>query len=467
MQILPLRFIHDFDKKTIGVNLFNLAKLNHFGLPVVESVIVLPPTDLIKKIIDKYSSHKTISDNMGNLKLELFKLKMPEAFDVHLNSSQSKHKVVVNLEKLWRDLLQKWYSELVSKIERQEKIFLNLTPQQVIFSSNFSSFGAAFFDEDKGHVVIKVDEGKADFKVSEEIENLVIAGNKKLILPQIYYWVEEERKIKIIKLSPFTQSLEENTQAKEFVLPAPKKMQVKKTATKLLLDYSGEVLPDLNPDAVLLHLENPDVEKIAGQVNKILQFRDCTIIFHPNFVNSKEQNLEYAKSFLFFRNKKNLNCQIVLPETFSKDEFLNLKRDYAALGIYSKGGLKIWKQFSCVADFLNLQDYLDAGFDGASVDLDKIVEILTGIEAELFLSDPRKDWINPVEKFFKEFGYLKLIKNNKQVLVSGKTIACEELLNFFIKSGVWGIAGLPNTINALREHVSFLEKTLARTKRIG
>lgn len=461
MQILPLRFIHDIDKKTVGVNLFNLAKLNHFGLPVVESVIVLPPVDLIKKIIDKYSRHNEISDNMGNLKEELLKIKIPEAFDAHLSYPQDKNKLVVNLEKLWRDLLWKWHCELVSKIERQEKFFLNLTPQQVIFSSNFSSFGIAFFDENKGHVVIKADKGKSDFKSSMEIESLVTLGNRKLILPQVYSWVEEEGKIKIIKLSPFTQGLEEKTQAKESVPTVPKEMQAKKTATKLLLDYSGEVLPGKTGDAILLRVENPDVEKIALQIDKILQFGDQKIIFYPNFLNTKEQNSEYAKSFLFFKNKKHLNCQIVLPETFSKDEFLNLKREFAALGIYSKGSLKIWKQFSCAADFLNLQDYLDAGFDGAIIDLDKIVKILTGIEAELFLSAPRIDWINPVEKFFKEFGYLKLAGNHKQVLIFGKTLACEELLNLFIKSGVWGVACRVNMIDSQREHISFLEKTIA------
>lgn len=462
MQILPLRFIHDFDKKTVGVNLFNLAKLNRLGLPVVDSVIILPPTDLIKKIIEKYSRHNEISDNMGNLKQELLKIKMPEPFEAYLNHPKDKNKLAVNLEKLWMDLLAKWHYELVSKIERHEKFFFNLTPQQVIFSSNFSSSGEAFFDDGNGHVVIKVDEGKSDFKESEEVRNLVIAGNKKLILPQIYYWVEEEGKIKIIRLSPFTQSPEEKTQVKESVPSVPKEMQVKKTATKLLLDYTGEVLPGKTGDAILLRVENPDVEKIAVQIDKILQFGDPKIIFYPSFLNTMETNSEYAKSFLFFKNKKHLDSQIILPETFSITEFLSLKREYAALGIYSKGSLKIWKQFSCIADFLNVQDYLDAGFDGVSIDLDKIVEIVTGIKAELFLSDPRIDWINPVEKFLKEFGYLKLTGNNKQVLVFGKTLACEELLNFFIKSGVWGVACKINMIDSQREHISFLEKTIAK-----
>ncbi len=54
MQILPLKFIHDDDKKLVGLNLFNLAKLKHHGIPVVESVVVIPPTQSIQKLMEKY-----------------------------------------------------------------------------------------------------------------------------------------------------------------------------------------------------------------------------------------------------------------------------------------------------------------------------------------------------------------------------------------------------------------------------
>ena len=57
MQILPLKFIREEDKKTVGTNLFNLAILNHIGLPVVESAVAIPPQDLFIKVVYKYQKH--------------------------------------------------------------------------------------------------------------------------------------------------------------------------------------------------------------------------------------------------------------------------------------------------------------------------------------------------------------------------------------------------------------------------
>lgn len=470
MQILPLKFIHDDDKKEVGVDLFNLAKLKHLGLPVVESVIVIPPVEHVKRILGKYSHQRIeLKNYLGNLKQEILKLKAPETLNEInkiFSSKDEKSQYNLNINKLWQDLLEKWSYELISKIERGEKD-PHLTVQQVVFSANFDSSGTAYFDDDMEHVVIQVDSGKPGFKKSEDIEKLVYEGNKKLILPQVFHWVIEEGEVKIIKLAPFTQPLPQ----KDIAAQTPPKLSSQKhplkTATKLLLDYSGQVLSSMGADAVLLRTKNPDIEKLAILIDKILKFRDLPIIFFPNFANSLEQNLEYAKSFIFFKNKKKLDCQIVLPVTFSVSEYLDLKRQFASSGIYSKGTLKIWKQVQTIADFINIDEYLDAGFDGAIIDLDKVVNIITGVDASLFLSEPRIDWVNSVEKFFKESGFNKIIKNNKQVLIFGTCCRNEELLNYFIKSGLWGIAFEENLIEPLREHIAYLEKNILKTKRIN
>lgn len=464
MQILPLKFIHDDDKNEVGVNLFNLARLNHLGLPVVESVIVVPPVQLIESIIEKYSllGHDLVSYS-GSLKQEILRLKTPEILDdFHTNYTlNNKNTFNLNIDKLWQNLLEKWSFELITKIERGEKN-LKFTPQQVIFSSSFSKLGTAFFDEDKKHVVIEVENGEIDFKKSEEIENLVQKGNEKLFFPQVFYWVIEDGMVKVIKVAPFSQPAPSRKMVSDTAPQIFSQRNLPKTATKLLLDYSGDVLFDLSVDTVLLRIENPDIEKIVERIDKISKFRDSTIIFFPEFLDSLEQNLEFAKSFIFFKNKKKLDCQIVLPQTFSVDEFLNLKRQFAGLGIYSKGSLKIWKQFLTASDFINVGNYIDAGFDGAVIDLDKAVELITGIDANLFLSEPHLDLVNSVETFFKDLGFTKLIKSHKQVLVTGKSINSEELLTYFIKSGVWGVACKQNTIDSQREHISFLEKTIGR-----
>lgn len=462
MQILPLKFIHDDDKKAVGLNLFNLAKLRHLGLPVVESVVVIPPTQSIQNLIEKYLRLGELKNHLGNLKLEILRLKAPESLkDVHASFSGSAKGFNLNVDKLWQGLLEKWSQELVSKIERGEGNF-SFTPQQVVLTSNFAAIGTAFFDETREHVVIKIDKGELNFKLSENIEKLVKEGNRKLVIPQVFSWVIEEGRIKIIKLTPFTQDIFNNKIENSREIKISPSRNLAKTATKILLDYSGQVLTDFSSDAVFLRLDNPLEEKVAEKIEKISKFGKSPIIFYPEFPNSIEQNLEYAKSFIFFKNKRHMDLQIVLPQTFSVDEFLHLKRQYASLGIYSKGSLKIWKQFSTVSDFINIEIYLDAGFDGAVIELDKIIEMIVGVDAGLFLSEPRLDWTQSVEKFFKEMGINKLVKNHKHVLLTGKSIGSEELLNYFIKSGVWGIAVKENILDSLREHVNFLEKNIAK-----
>ena len=463
MLILPLKFIREEDKKTVGQNLFHLAKLSHLGLPVVESVIAIPPTPLFEKVLNKYLKHNfTITDHLSHIKTELSLLPMPESlksFEV-VNASMKKAKPTLDTAKLWKNLLEKWIYELMSKIERKEKQLFNLTPQLIIFSANFTVFGKGFYDEDREHAVIKLDKGELSFQTSSEIENLILLGNKKLLIPQIYHWGIEDGKIKIVKVSPFTQSLHEDREDSEKVIEAQNKVkQVVRTATKIILDYKNESLTKYNSDAILINVSKIDNELIDNQISKLLKFdAQAKFILSPDFEPSLEKFLEFAKSFLFFRNKKKLEMQLIMPQTFSVDEFLNLKREFASLGIYSKGSLKLWKQFTTVADFLNIDEYLDAGFDGAIIDLDKISKLVCGVDGETVLQEGRKDWLEAIEKFFKKVEFSKIIKNQKSVLIKGKLCQNEELLNYFLNCGVWGFAFDSGTAGNFREHIGFLEK---------
>lgn len=468
MLILPLKFVREEDKKTVGLNLYNLAKLGTMGLPIVESVIVVPPALLFQKVVNKYLRHNIrIHDYLNNVKNELLNLPFPESLKdfERADLSPEKNKFSINTKKLWDNLLQKWTDEIMSRISREEKDLFKLTPQLVIFSANFSAMGKGFFDEDRGHAVIKTDKGTVDFKFSSLIENLIIIGNKKLLLPQVYYWGIEDGELKIIKVTPFTQSVYEDSNEKEKVVAVEKSEENKKikTATKIFLNYHDQVLNSFNFDGAILNIEKLDTDSINNKLEKISKFdNDTKIIFFPDYELSFEKNLKYGKEFLFFRNNKKINAQIILPETFSLEEFLNLKREYAALGIYSKGSLKIWKQFNTAADFLNLDDYLDAGFDGAVIDLDKIAKIVCGVEASTIIENPKKDQITALEKFFKELGLSKIIKNLKPVLLMGRPSQNEELLNYFIKVGVWGIAFDRGLINPMKQHINFLERQVVK-----
>lgn len=461
MQILPLKFVREEDKKTIGLNLYHLAKLGHLGLPVVESVIIVPSAELFQTPVHRYlKNHPNLKDSVSHIKAEILKLPAPESLrSLEVANDSLKNNSLFNIDELWKNLLEKWSFELISKIERNEKNIYHLTPQLVVFSANFSSFGRGYYDEDREHAVIKVEQGKLDFHTSSAIENLIIVGNKKLLLPQIYYWGIEDNKIKIVKVLPFTQSIDEDKEKDEKIVSVKNETRKLKTATRLYLNYSGEVINSYNSDGVILNVKKLDNDYVDNSISKLHQFDSTAkIIFNPDFESSSTQVLEYAKTFLFFKNKKKLDLQIILPETFSKNEFLNLKREFASLGIYSKGSLKIWKQFNTPMDFLNMDQYIEAGFDGAIVNIDKIAKSVTGVDAETILRDLKIDWFMALEKFFKEFGLSKIIKNNIPVLVKGKLCANEELLNYFIKIGVWGVVFDPGIAGNFRDHIAYIEK---------
>ena len=196
MLILPLKFIREEDKKTVGLNLYHLAKLGHLGLPVIDSVIAIPPSPLFEKVLNKYLRHNfNIADHLNNIKTELLNISPPESIKSFELVSDSKAGPAVDIAKLWQNLLKKWVDEIMSKIQRGEKNFSNLTAQLVVISANFTAFGKGFFDEDRNHAVIKVEQGEINMQASQAIENLIIVGNKKLLLPQVYYWGIEDGKI--------------------------------------------------------------------------------------------------------------------------------------------------------------------------------------------------------------------------------------------------------------------------------
>lgn len=471
MIIIPLKFIREEDKKTVGINLYNLSKLLHSGFPVIESVVAIPPPVLFEKILNKYVKYSpNIRDYLENFKREFLNLAIPEGFENFQMSGGTKKqdRLTVNISMLWESLLQKWCSEVISKIERGEKQFKDFTPQLVIYHGEFQSSGKGYFDEDRAHAVIKTEKGKLNTPDVQKIENLILQGNKKLLLPQVYDWVLDKGILKIIKVTPFTQSPLEHAPSQKEQPGAILNNHLDKTATKILLDYQSETLTKLDSEIIFLRVSNPDPNHITKNISHLAKFNEnLKFFFYPEFDAESDKALEFAESFLFFRNKKKLDAQIILPLTYSIDQFLDLKRKFAGIGIYSKGGLKIWKEFRSISDFLNLEDYLNAGFNGVFINLDEIAKLVTGVESEEIILQPKLDWLVSVEKFLKEFGFSKFAKNNKPVLITGKLLQLQELLGFLIKSGVWGLTLSMGNLPGMREHISFLEKQTLRNFNTG
>lgn len=196
MNILPIGFLTSYDKCTFGEDWINLAHLQRMGLPVALGYVISPPAELIKKIKsnEKFGSLKSLRDRF-------------------INSEESKNlfksfKEKRITEKIWSDLLNKWFKCIDEEIERNGKLNLNslpLKPETIFFTGNIKSEGLAYISELKKLVEIKVERGELDIPKLMELDELIREANSKILLSYLYDWILDDEGFKLIRLRPFTQ----------------------------------------------------------------------------------------------------------------------------------------------------------------------------------------------------------------------------------------------------------------------
>lgn len=476
MEILPIKSIRDEDGPLIGSSLLNLGKLYHFGLPVAEGVVVLPPEIHLKKVLEHFhlKDQEVFEQSLILFRSEVRKIEIPS----ELKEVLSKRKL--DAKKIWHNLLASWISEIRSRIFREgfsSNTTLHLSAQPVFFTGKISVSGEAHFDEILGHSEFKLHHGNLTHEQIDLLDQVIIKANKKLFLPQKYYFVVDTG-LKIVKVSPFTQHI--SPDKVEIYNPKhelPKKVQaqiaIPKSSVKVFLDLSEGFIASQNIDGVIIAGEKiadtemrkaklaeaaseynhlpviyklPDIKNAAGDLRGALR------LIHDQVLLKSE-----AELLLTVRNKKRLfNASIAIPLVRSVGELLQIKRDLASYGISRKGMLKMWVELAVPENILSMEEYILAGFDGAIINLDEIATYILGLNANSKETSFSEKQVAAILKFLED-GVRMLRRAGIPIVFTGSLSLHDESMKFLFDKGIYGIVADQTTTNHIHEQLKFME----------
>ncbi|MBI2022843.1 hypothetical protein HYS97_03285 [Candidatus Daviesbacteria bacterium] len=482
MNVLPIKFISEEDVPLIGKNLFNLTKLHQAGIGKADGIIVLPPDIHLKNTLKhyQYKDREVFEASLHIIKKDIEKIPLSD----ELESFLIKRKV--DPKKAWLKLLDTWLSEIRSRVWRGA-IFMgiteNLTAQPLFFTDTIRVSGDAFYDPVIKHSIINGNTQKLDPEIIHDLEVLVQIANRKLFIPQVYHWVFDGN-IRIVKVVPFTQFPKNHIETVSKLVERKPNADVKKSTVKILLDLSEDFRTSKYSDGAIIHAEkildyemklakfaeiaadynsravsgfadkdSPVIYKLADISDNSSRIRGTLRLIHLEPILKKE-----AEVFLFARNKKGLlNTQVAIPYVRNIHEFLQIKRNLASFGVSRKGSLKIWLELSVPENFVNLDEYLTAGFDGAIVNLDELSTMLGGFSPNSEESIYLKSGPESVLKFIEE-GLRVLHKSKIPVVFTGQLSLNDEVMKFLILKGVWGLSVNPSDFPHLLDHLPFIEE---------
>lgn len=476
MNVLPLTHLSETDQPIFGVNLVNLSRLGRSGLPVLPGVAVSPPALILETLLEhiRQKDREVFEQRLEFLKAEIKKIPASSEFSAELGKAEGfllNGSLIKEGQALWERLLGVWLDEIRSKIWREgftSGITASLSSQAVFFEGKKLFFVRAHSDPESKETVIEAGE-RLEPAASHRIEELVRLADKKLFLPQVYVFAVRKRQVWLVGLYPFTQPLAGSTK-EEIVLPGPAQKRMIKSAVKVFLNLSQGFAP-AEPDGVLMEGEKvPDFETAVFKISeassilsggpviyKLPDIADGEIRGSLRLINQKSLLISSCKLFNFVRHARNLlNVELAVPLTRSVEEFAQLKRELAAQGIARKGTMKLWLELGTPENFINLNQYLEAGLDGVIINLEYLQKCLSGFdhhEAEHYRRETKA-----VAQFLEPF-FKVLHKARIPVLVKGGLTFDSEILHFLVEKGVWGVVvNSPLEATNLPEHLNWVEK---------
>lgn len=485
MNILPIDHIEELDQPLFGASLFNLAKLQRANLPIPPGIAISPPEIFLETVISciEKKDKVVLEQQLPIIKKELLKLKIPTELHAALQKHHQyflENKTFTDANKLWQEMLSGWLDMVIARFWNHgfyQGITQGLPAKTVFFAKGRSTFCQAFFDPNFGEVIIQGGV-KLHPKILQEIDQLVLKANQKLVIPQVYNLIIIENKLYIIKVAPFTHTLPVSQQA-DVVISKKEEKQLTKSAVKTFLNISsGFTLTD-NMDGIIIE-DNPDSDfetMIFKLTEAALSHPQKTVIYclpdEPTgeicgalrLLNDKKLLDRSCNIFLFARNKKNLlNISLAIPQTRSVEELLQLKRELASRNITRKGLLSIWWQVGIPENLVNLEEYLATGLDGIILDLNNLQSLYVGYkvsEGEFY-----KTSVQTIQKILEPF--FKITNREKiPVIAKGSLAMHHELLDFLVGKGIWGVvSNNPLEAESLPEHLNWIEKRLI-TKRFS
>lgn len=486
MDILPIDTIRDEDAPLVGPALVTLARLHHLGFPTEKGVAVIPPEIHLRTVLKHFNlkNKEIFEQSLTIIKKEIQQIPIPKELEDFCRKKD------IHAGKIWIELLSEWIEEIRKRVWNRgltEGIALNLSAHPLFVTEVIKGSGKAFFDELEKKVVIELEKGSLKEVTREEIEKLVLSANKKLLIPQVYSWITTGggSNLKLIGISPYTPTHPTKEAAESLVddLLLPKKEGFKfsvkpLTSVKVFMEMGesyvvsgsadgafleGEKYKDT--DSKILHLVEaansfPNgfvIYKLADIVEKTGGVRGTLRLNHEESLLKKE-----AEVFLFARNKKQLlNAHIAVPFVRSVNEFLQIKRNLAALGIARKGTLKLWMEVCVPENIINIEDYLEAGIDGVVINLGELSSWVGGFDQNWGENIYYRKQVSALVKMLEDC--LRILhKAGVAVILKGELALDDEFIKLSISKGVFGIIASYISAESLHEHLNFFEKRHVR-----
>ncbi len=479
MDILPIEKIRDEDGALVGTDLVNLARLAQLGFPVAPGIVITPIEIELRTVLKYFNLNdkEIFEQSLTLVRREILKIVVPE------NLAKILSKKKIRAQSIWQSLLEAWLSEVRTKVWQggfKDGVTLGLSAQSIFFTQKIAISGNAFFDPVSDQVEVRLETGDLTPKIREQIDSLTTKANKRLFLPQIYHWIVEEKseKVQLVKLSPFTQS--PLREAANISYPSPEEKREPKSVTKVFLDLSEGLVVNPAVDGVLICGEKSEnfknlVFKLVeagntfSQQDVIFKFSDAVehiggVRGSLRLIHQKSLLQTEAQAFLFARNTKRLlSLSIAVPFVRSVNEFLEIKREISSLGITRKGSLKIWLEVAVPENIIHLEEYLSTGLDGILLNLDELSSWLGGFDDNLPESVFYQKGVKALLKFLED-AMKTLHKNRIPVLAMGNLSLHDDVLEFLISKGVYGVVSSLANSHSLHEHLKFLEKRHVRDK---
>lgn len=489
MDLLPIKSIHETDAPLVGVNLLNLSVLARLGLPIADGVVVFPPEFKLKTILEYFDLKKreVFEQRLTLIKDEVRKIPVPGELEVLLK--QKKIKVI----ETWHSLLEVWLNEIRARVWNEgfsPKLTANLKAHPIFFTNPIIASGEASFTQGEQDSQIKITTGALSPVELNLIDGFVKKGDQALFLPQTYFWIKDGKSlssIKIVKIQSVGEELAKEDKT-PFVSPqvAPKKSRT--SAINVLLNLEDSLSLDDSIQGILIEAKataggveasfekqvfqlieagqglpgNRVIFKLSDQVDRFGGIRGTLRLLHQESLLKSE-----ASAFLFARNKKGLlNLELAIPLTHCVDEFLALKRELASLGITRKGSLKLWLEVAVVENVINIKDYLNAGLDGVIFNFDELTAWLNGFDPSdvdnISTQTPHlgSRQVASLRLFLKDA--LKVLHQERVPLIALSNNLSDDLLEFLVEVGFWGVVVKKVNLPSIHEHLGFLEKRLIR-----
>jgi len=489
MIILPIRLISEVDKQIFGLNLYNLSQLQRSGLPVPNGVVIGDVEIILQTVLKhlKTVDKEIFEQKLSIIKGDLSKICIPVELEEVLEKQKEyflNGKFYKKAKDVWIALLNLWLEEIRSRLWRggfEVGISSNLFAWPIFFLEKEVEEFESYFDPGFFEVIIKQRNGKKvnlEPKKLQRIDRIVLEVNQKLFLPQVCSVLTCKDQIFLTGVTPFTQTLPVSQEA-DIILPKKEEKRLIKSAVKVFFNLSSGFAISSNMDGILIEGEKiNDFETMVFKLSEAaLTIPENPVIFRLptkyeeeisgslRLINHKGLLDEYTKAFLFVRHKKDLsNLELAIPLTRSVEEFLQIKRDLASLGIHRKGSLKIWLEVCVPENIINLEKYLEVGLDGIILNLDSLQQYLGGH------SQPEREYykkeIEALLKFITT-SFKLLHKEKIPILAQGELVLNSDVLDFLLEQGVWGIVANNHLEGeSLPEHLNWSERRMV-VKKLG